>query len=245
LLAIGLMWLTANHFQTVFWIAVIPAFLSVAVLLVMVKEPTQPQPARRVRIPLHWHELRRLGAPYWWMVAIATVFTLARFSEAFLILKAQSIGLPVMLVPLALVLMNLPYSLSAYPIGRLSDRMDRLTILTTGLLLLICADVILAFTQGIFGAGVGVMLWGLHMGFTQGLFAKLVADTSPADLRGTAFGLFNLITGLALLLASLIAGFLWDASGPRGTFLAGAGFAALTLISLLAIRHRFAATKAA
>ncbi len=238
LLAIGLMWLTADHFQAVFWIAVLPAFLSVGVLLFVVREPERPQELRRVRMPLHRDELRRLGRSYWWVVAVATLFTLARFSEAFLILKAQSIGLPIALVPLALVLMNLAYSLSAYPTGILSDKVNRIAILAIGLSLLVGADLILAFTQNIIGAGIGVVLWGLHMGFTQGLLAKLIADTSPAELRGTAFGMFNLITGLALLLASVIAGALWDLAGPQGTFLAGAVFAILTLTGLLIVRVR-------
>jgi MFS family permease len=238
LLAIGLMWLTADHFQTVFWIAVLPAFLSVGVLLFLVKEPERPREIRRVRMPLHRDELRRLGTSYWWVVAVAAVFTLARFSEAFLILKAQSIGMPIALVPLALVLMSLAYSLSAYPVGILSDKADRFTILVIGLSLLVCADLVLAFTHSVVGGGLGVVLWGLHMGFTQGLLAKLIADTSPAELRGTAFGMFNLVTGVALLIASVIAGALWDLTGPRGTFLAGAGFAALTIMGLAAVRAR-------
>lgn len=238
LLAIGLMWLTADHFQAVFWIAVIPAFLSLGLILIAVKEPERPKELRRVRMPLHRGEISRLGASYWWVVAAATVFTLARFSEAFLILRAQSIGLPLTLVPIVLVIMNLAYSLSAYPIGILSDRMDRVTILILGLALLIAADLILAFASGIIGIGVGVVLWGLHMGFTQGLLATLIAETAPAELRGTAFGMFNLITGLTLLAASVIAGALWDAAGPQGTFLAGAGFAAIAIAGLLLARAR-------
>ncbi|MBP1884279.1 MFS transporter [Sinorhizobium mexicanum] len=245
LLAIGLMWLTAEHFQAVFWIAVLPAFLSVGVLLLVVKEPERPQELRRVRMPFHKDELGRLGKSYWWVVAVATLFTLARFSEAFLILKAQSIGTPIALVPLALVLMSLAYSLSAYPAGVLSDKVDRFTILVIGLVLLVCADLTLAFAQSAISAGFGVALWGLHMGFTQGLLAKLIADTSPAELRGTAFGMFNLITGLALLLASVIAGALWDLAGPQGTFLAGAGFAALTMMGLVMVRARLSAQASA
>ena len=239
LLAIGLMWLTMNHFQTVFWIAVIPAFLSVGVLLFAVKEPERSGEIRRVRMPLRREELGRLGANYWWVVAIATMFTLARFSEAFLILRAQSIGLPLALTPIVLVIMSLVYSLSAYPIGILSDRMDRVTILILGLLLLILADLALAFASGITSVGIGVALWGLHMGFTQGLLSTLIAETAPAELRGTAFGMFNLVTGVALLAASVIAGALWDASGPQATFLVGAGFALVTAVALVPVRERF------
>ncbi|CCV04707.1 Major facilitator superfamily MFS_1 [Mesorhizobium metallidurans STM 2683] len=238
LLAIGLMWLTADHFQAVFWIAVIPALLSVGLIVIAVKEPERPKQERRVRMPLHRDELRRLGATYWWVVVVAAVFTLARFSEAFLILRAQSIGLPVALIPIVLVIMSLAYSLSAYPIGILSDRVNRLTLLAVGLILLLAADLALAFASNLAWVGIGVMFWGLHMGFTQGLLATLIAETSPAELRGTAFGMFNLITGVALLVASVIAGALWDMAGPQGTFLAGAAFALLTLAGLFTIRER-------
>jgi MFS family permease len=238
LLAIGLMWLTADQFQTVFWIAVVPAFLSVGLILVAVKEPERPMELRQVRMPLHRKELDRLGADYWWVVATATVFTLARFSEAFLILRAHSIGLPLGFVPIVMVIMSLAYALSAYPVGILSDRMERVTILVFGLALLVLADLVLAYSTGVLGVAIGVVFWGLHMGFTQGLLSTLVADTAPAELRGTAFGVFNLVTGVALLFASVIAGALWDVVGPRGTFLAGAGFATATVAGLLFVRGR-------
>ncbi len=238
LLAIGLMWLTAGHFRTVFWIAVIPAILSVIVLLVVVREPERPKDMRQVRLPLHRAELRLLGASYWWVVAVATVFTLARFSEAFLILRAESIGLPITLVPLVLVVMSLAFSLSAYPIGILSDRVNRTTILIVGLGLLVVGDVVLAFATNLAGLAVGVVFWGLHMGFTQGLFATLIAEAAPRELRGTAFGAFNLVTGLALLVASVTAGLLWELAGPQGTFLAGACFAGLTALGVVLLRGR-------
>ncbi|KNY15114.1 MFS transporter [Shinella sp. SUS2] len=241
LLAIALMWLTADHFPTVFWVAVVPAFLSVVVLMVFVREPERKDGARPVRMPLRRSELARLGASYWWIVGIAAVFTLSRFSEAFLILRAQSLDLPLAMVPAVLVLMALTYSLSAYPVGVLSDRMNRVGILIAGLLLLVFADVVLAFSTGMASLAVGVVLWGLHMGFTQGLLATLVADVAPADLRGTAFGMFNLVTGLALLAASVLAGALWDAFGPEATFLAGAAFASVTIVGLLAARGRIGA----
>ncbi|MBT1156403.1 MFS transporter [Aminobacter anthyllidis] len=241
LLAIGLMWLTADNFQAVFWFAVIPAFLSLGLIVVAVREPERPRELRRVRMPLRRSELARLGARYWWVVAIAAVFTLARFSEAFLILRAQSIGLPLMLVPLVLVIMSLAYSLSAYPVGVLSDRVNKVTLLITGLALLLVTDLVLAFATGLAGLGIGVALWGLHMGFTQGLLATLVAETAPVELRGTAFGMFNLVTGLALLLASVIAGALWDIAGPQATFLAGAAFTLVTLAGLISARGRLTA----
>ena len=232
------MWLTADHFVAVFWIAVIPAVLSFALIAVAVREPDRPAGLREVRMPLSRGELARLSVTVWWVVAIASVFTLARFSEAFLVLRAQSVGLPLMLVPVVLVIMNVAYALSAYPVGAISDRASRTMILVFGLLMLLVADLVLAFSTGMTAVAVGAVLWGLHMGFTQGLLAALVADTAPVELRGTAFGVFNLITGVALLLASVIAGGLWDIAGPRGTFLAGAAFAVMTLIGLLPIRGR-------
>ncbi|MFA9441762.1 MFS transporter [Uliginosibacterium sp. sgz301328] len=236
LLAIGLMWLTAGNFQFVFWIAVIPAILSVVVIVFAVSEPARSATLRKVRMPLHPDELRHLDSAYWRVVAVATVFTLARFSEAFLILRAQSVGVSMTWVPVVLVIMSLVYSLSAYPVGILSDRADRMTILAVGLGLLVLADIVLATSSGIAGVCLGVALWGLHMGFTQGLLAALVAETAPGELRGTAFGMFNLITGIALLAASVIAGALWDRLGPQATFLAGAGLAAASLIGLWCLR---------
>ncbi|TQF81823.1 MFS transporter [Elioraea sp. Yellowstone] len=238
LAAIGLMALFADDFVAVFWVAVAPAGLSFALVVVAVHEPPRPAGLRAVRTPLARAELARLGPAYWQVVGIAAVFTLARFSEAFLILRAQSVGTALMLVPVVLVVMNIAYALSAYPVGALSDRMDRVGLLLLGLALLVAADVVLAVTGGILGVGIGVVLWGLHMGCTQGLFAALVADAAPAELRGTAFGVFNLVGGLALLAASTIAGALWDAVGPAGTFLAGAAFALLAALGLGATRRR-------
>jgi len=238
LLAMGLMWVTANNFQTVFWFAVIPAFLALGLLLFAVHEPERPEALRKVRFPLSLPELKRLGSAYWLVVAVATVFTLARFSEAFLILRAQGTGLPLVLIPMVLVVMNIVYSIAAYPAGVLSDRYNRLTVLIIGFALLIVADLVLALSSGLVGIAIGVALWGLHMGVTQGLLATLVADTAPQDLRGTAYGVFSLSVGLALLAASILAGALWDSLGPQATFLAGAGLTALALVGLGAVRWR-------
>ena len=236
-LAIGLMWLTANSFQAVFWVAVIPAFLAVALLVFAVDEPERPPGLRKVQSPLSVAELKRLGLAYWWIVGIAVVFSLARFSEAFLILRAQAVGLPVVLVPLVLVLMNVVYAFAAYPAGVLSDHVNRITILGVGFSLLIAADLVLGFTNGLAGVAAGVALWGLHMGFTQGLLATLVADTAPPELRGTAYGMFNLLSGLALLIASVLAGALWENVGPQSTFFSGALFTAIALVGLAATRR--------
>lgn len=237
-LAILLMWTTANNFKTVFWVAVIPAFLSFALVIFAVSEPERQGDRRRVASPFSAAELRRLGSAYWWVVAIATLFTLARFSEAFLVLRAQSIGLPMMLVPAVMIVMNVVYALAAYPAGMLADKVDRLVVLMFGLCLLIVGDLFLAYSTGLVGVMIGVVLWGLHMGFTQGLIATLIADTSPADLRGTAYGMFNLLSGIAMLAASVIAGALWDVWGPQGTFLAGAVFTVIALVGLVIIRGR-------
>jgi MFS family permease len=236
LLGIGLMWWTADNFRAVFWVAVVPAFLAFALMIFAVREPARPERLRQVHNPISLAEIKRLGASYWWIVGIATVFTLARFSEAFLILRAQSVGLPIMLVPAVLVLMNVVYALAAYPAGVASDRMNRTTLLIVGLVLLIAADLALALLPSIGGVALGVVLWGLHMGLTQGMFATLVADASPPELRGTAYGFFNLLTGVAMLAASVIAGALWDATGPKATFVAGACLAFLALAGLLGVR---------
>lgn len=236
LLAIALMWLTASHFQTVFWVAVIPAFVAVYILIAFVREPEAPPTTRPVRAPLALHELVRLGPAYWRLIGLATLFTLARFSEAFLLLRAQDMGLAPMWAPAVLVLMALAYSVSAYPAGVLSDRLGRRGVLMTGLGMLIAADLLLALLPGWAGLALGVAAWGLHLGFTQGIFAAMIADSAPANLRGIAFGLFNLLTGVALLAASVVAGLLWDGAGFQATFLVGAGLASTTLMGVMLLR---------
>ena len=245
LLAIALMWWTADNFTTVFWVAVIPALLAFALIVFAVREPERPKALRTVRNPISLAEVKNLGTAYWWVVAVASVFTLARFSEAFLVLRAQNVGLPIMLVPAVLVAMNVVYALAAYPAGVMSDRMSRTAVLAGGIVVLIVADVVLALMPSLGGVALGVVLWGLHMGLTQGLLAALVADTAPAELRGTAFGFFNLLGGLAMLAASVIAGALWDIAGPQGTFLAGAAFALVALAGLLMVRGKIGSQIAA
>jgi MFS family permease len=223
LLAIALMAATANAIRTVFWLAAIPAALSVLTLLLFVREPAS-QPDRAAREPPRFRALAgSLGAQFWWLVVVATLFTLARFSEAFLVLKIAEVGLGVAYVPLVLVVMNVAFALSAYPAGRLSDRIDRWGVFAIGAALLVAADLVLAFGATVATAFAGIALWGLHMGFTQGLLAALVADAAGTHNRGTAFGVFNLMTGVALLVASALAGVLWDRGGSSLTFLVGAG----------------------
>jgi MFS family permease len=231
LLAVGLMLLWANDFRAVFWVAVVPGLLAVGLLVLGVREPDRPVGQRRSN-PIRRENLRRLGSAYWWVVGLGAVFTLARFSEAFLVLRAEQSGVPLALVPLVMVAMNLVYAASAYPFGRLSDRMNHRTLLALGLAVLIAADLVLAANAHWTTLLAGVALWGLHMGMTQGLLATMVADTAPADLRGTAFGFFNLVSGAALLLSSAIAGLLWDRLGASFTFYAGAGFSGLALLGL-------------
>ncbi|MDH5304926.1 MAG: MFS transporter [Gammaproteobacteria bacterium] len=233
LLAIVLMLLWANDFRAVFWVAVIPAAVAVALLLFGVHEPQQKLPRRRIN-PIHWRALSRLRSAYWWVVAIGAIFTLARFSEAFLILRAQQNGLPLAWIPLVLVAMNLVFAVSAYPFGRLSDRMRHTRLLALGLVVLIGADLLLACANSWPVVFLGVALWGLHLGITQGLLATMVAATAPDDLRGTAFGFFNLLSGLALLLASGLAGLLWDQLGASWTFFTGAAFCLVALAVIAA-----------
>lgn len=238
LLAIVAMAAFANDMRAVFWIAVIPAAISVLLVVVSVNDAQGtagggPAGERHARAPVRMSDLRLLPRAFWSLVAIGAVFTLARFSEAFLILKANAVGLPLALAPLVLVAMNAVYMLAAYPLGSLSDRVSAKAMFAWGLILLIAADLALALLPGVAAAFVGIALWGVHMAATQGLFAKLIADRSPPELRGSAYGLFNLVTGVALLAASVIAGIVWDASGAAATFFVGAGCAAATLAGLL------------
>jgi MFS family permease len=231
LLAVGLMLLWANDFRAVFWVAVIPGLLSVLLLMVGVTEPERHADAPRTN-PINRANMRRLSAAYWWVVGIGAVFTLARFSEAFLVLRAQQLGVGMAWVPLVMVAMNLVYAASAYPFGWLSDRVSHSRLLVAGLLVLILADAVLAVSTDWVSLLIGVALWGVHMGMTQGLLATMVADTAPADLRGTAFGLFNLVSGVAMLVASVVAGWLWETQGASFTFVGGAIFAVMALLFL-------------
>jgi MFS family permease len=233
LLGVGLMLLWANDFRAIFWVATVPGLLAVALLLFGLHEPQTASGTKRSN-PISKANLRRLGSPYWWTVGVGAVFTLARFSEAFLVLRAQQSGVAMALVPLVMVAMNLVYAASAYPFGKLSDRFSHKTLLFIGLLVLIAADLVLARSNGWISLGTGIVLWGIHMGITQGLLSTMVADTAPADLRGTAFGFFNLLSGLALLVASVLAGWLWDQYGPAFTFYGSAVLSGLAMLSLVA-----------
>lgn len=231
LLAVGLMLLWANDFRAVFWVAVIPGLMAVALLSFGVHEPESKESHPPVN-PITRANLQRLGSAYWWVVGIGAVFTLARFSEAFLVLRAAQSGISVALVPLVMVAMSLVYAATAYPFGKLSDSMSHTKLLAIGLVVLVAADLVLASDDDWTTVLLGVALWGVHMGITQGLLARMVADTAPADLRGTAYGFFNLMSGLAMLVASVTAGILWDRFGASYTFYAGALFCVVTFIGL-------------
>ena len=232
LLAMGLMLLWANDFRAVFWVAVLPGLLSVALLALGVREPQGTDSAAAGPQPMHLGLARQLGGDCWRVVAIGALFSLARFSEAFLVLRAQQSGIAVAWVPLAMVLMNLVYAASAYPFGRLADRIPPERLLAPGLLVLLLADGVLALAGGPWSVLCGVLLWGVHLGMTQGLLSAWVANTAPAHLRGTAFGVFNLACGVAMLVASVAAGWLWDRFGAPSTFGAGAALAALAWVGV-------------
>lgn len=225
LAAMALMAATQDDFRLVFWVAVLPAVVCVLLIVFGVREPEARRPASPPRVPIRREALAQLPAPYWKVVGFGAVLTLARFSEAFLLLRAEGLGLAATWVPLILIVMNVCYAASAYPFGRLADSMSRRTLLLLGVALLVAADLVLAAAQNVWLVGAGAMLWGLHMGASQGLLSTLVAAHCPEALRGTGFGVFHLVSGVALLLASVMAGALWSMLGPAASFLAGAAFA--------------------
>ena len=229
--AVGLMIYFAGNIRTVFWIAVIPAALCFLLAWLALKENSAPRPEGQPRAPF-FAGFREINRPTRRLIAVGFLFTLARFSESFLILRGFDVGLSATLSPLVLVVFNLAFFALAYPAGALSDRMSSKTILMSGMGVLIVADVILAQPIGLVGLGIGVTLWGAHMALTQGIFSRLIADSAPPELRATSFGAFYFASGIATLLASLGAGLLWDRDGARATFLAGAGLAAVAMAML-------------
>jgi MFS family permease len=239
LAAIMLLYLYNNNIKAVLWFAVVPAAIAVMLIVVGIKEPVAKSRPDQFRSPIRLAFFRSFSSQYWWVVITGAVFTLTRFSEAFLVLRAQSLGLPLTWIPLVMVVMNICYALSAYPVGALSDGMSKKYLLGIGLILLALADLLLAWADSALLLMCGVAFWGLHMGFSQGILATLVADTTAPELKGTAFGLFNFITGLFMLLASIIAGWLWDSYGAVATFYAGAIFSVLTLLLLVINRKGY------
>jgi MFS family permease len=232
LVAVGLMIIWSNDFRAVFWVAVVPGLMAVALLLMGLREPAPRQSQSRAN-PIRRGNLRRLGSRYWWVVGVGAIFALARFSEAFLLLRAQQGGMALSLVPLMLVAMNLVYALSAYPFGKLSDRVSHRGLLASGLGVLLAADLVLASGSHWVTVTGGVVLWGIHLGMTQGVLSAMVALNVPTELRGTAFGFFNLASGGGMLVASVLAGLLWDKFGAPATFCAGALFAGAAMLALI------------
>jgi MFS family permease len=232
LLAVGLMLLWADNFRSVFWVAVIPGMIAVMLLIFGIKEPAHSNDGKKTN-PITKNNLRSLNSSYWRVVAIGAIFMLARFSDAFLVLRGQQTGIPLALTPLVMVMMNVTYALTAYPFGKLADRVNHIKLLAFGLIVLIAADLVLAYNSHWSVILAGVALWGIHMGMTQGLLSAMVADTAPANLRGTAFGIFNLVSGLTMLIASVLAGYIWDRYGAAITFYMGAVFCLLALVGLI------------
>jgi len=226
------MFLWADDYRRIFWIAVIPGALAVLLLSLGVKEPAHASASKGIN-PIHSSSLRQPSRSYWSVVAIGAVFNLARFSEAFLVLRAMQGGIRPALVPLVMVAMNVVYTLSAYPFGKLADTMSHMRLLVIGVGFLVFADVILAQGSGWPTVLLGVVWWGLHMGMTQGLLAVMVAHTAPVNLKGTAFGFFNLVSSIAMLFSSVLAGVLWQRLGPAATFYAGAAFSGVAAFLIL------------
>lgn len=238
LVAMGLMAMSHDNFKLVFWVAVVPAMICVLLIMFGVEEPEVPRVATPRRMPLNRIDMRRMPVHFWAVMGFTAVLTLARFSEAFLLLRAENVGLAVTWIPMILIVMNVVYAASAYPFGKYSDTGNRRYLLVAGVVLLIVADLVLANASNVWLVGLGAVIWGLHMGATQGLLSALVADAAPADLRGTAFGVFNLVSGLALLVASAIAGGLWTYFGPAMTFYVGAVFSVIALLGLVSATGR-------
>ncbi|HVT30230.1 MAG TPA: MFS transporter, partial [Lacipirellulaceae bacterium] len=229
LAAIGLMIVFGGSMRHVFWVAVLPAVVAVGTLVVGVAEPERHLGGREKAVLPTWRDIRPLAGSYWFVVTIGAVFTLARFSEAFLIVRANQLGLAMNWTPLVLAVMNVTYVASAYPAGVLSDQIGRVSLLTIGLVMLIVADLILATTGSLYVVLLGAAVWGLHLGLTQGLLSALVADTATVELRGTAFGVFNFVSGVAAILASIVAGAVWELWSPAATFYVGAILSAIAL----------------
>lgn len=228
LLALALMLAWSNDFRAVFWVAVLPGALSFLLMAMAVREPPgRPEPGHPV--PLSWRAAQGLGSAFWWVAATGAILTLARFSEAFLVLRAESLGVALAWTPLVMVGMNVVFALVAYPAGRLADRLGPRRLLAVGIAVLVAADILLGLATDVLALAAGVALWGVHMGLTQGLLSALVAAAAPAGRRGTAFGVLGLVCGAAVLFASILAGALWHYVGPYATFFAGAGLAAAAI----------------
>ena len=233
LIAIALMKLSGDDFRLVFWIALVPAYLSIIVLLVAVKELPSNYDSSLPRLSIRRDDIIALPAAFWWVISIAGLLSLARFSQAFLVLKANDIGVDAAFVPMVLVVMHLVYSMAAYPFGILADRLDRRLQLGIGTVILVGADVVLASASTIWLTALGAALWGLQLGVTQGLLGATIADVAPDRLRGTAFGIYDVAIGVGTFVASAGAGVLWMAGGPSLAFAFSACVAIAAILMLL------------
>jgi MFS family permease len=230
LLAILLLQLYAGDVAPVLWWAVVPAVLSVSVMMIGVQEADSDAPRVARPFPLKTSELRQLGRPFWLAMGFLFVLLLPRFSEAFQILRAQDVGVPAAWAPMALVVMNL-VSVPLTPIaGIWSDRVGRNRVIGLGFLLLIASHMAMALATGPMLVWIGAGIWGVHLALTQGIFSALVADHAPAHLRGTAFGVFNLAAGIAIFVGSAAMGFAWDQLGAGTAFALAAAVNALGLV---------------
>lgn len=239
LAAIALMMLWANDLRAVLWVAVIPAVLCVMCIVFYVREPRRSGIAQTHPMPLSRANLARFPAQYWWIVTLGGVLTLARFSDAFLVLRAQSVGFDLAWIPAVMTAMNIVYASVAAPAGAAVEKFGARRLMLSGIVVLIVADIVLAQASTFVGVLFGAALWGLHMGLTQGLLLALVAEHAPADLRGTAFGAFHLATGGLTFVASALAGAVWQWYGPETTFYLGLGFALMAGIGFVTFTNRY------
>ena len=230
LIAVALIGLWAFDLRTVLWVACVPALIAVGILAFGIQEPEHKANDNHRKAGFNLSTAKNLGRRFWVVALLGAAVMLARFSEAFLVLRASDAKMAMAYVPLVMVVMSVVYSLSSFPAGVLSDRWGRKGLFAAGLIALIGADLVLAWAPTPFYVMVGVAIWGLHMGLTQGILSTLVADSAPVDLRGSAYGVFALVSGVAALLASVLAGVIWDRAGQAPVFYVGAAFAVFALV---------------
>ncbi len=237
LVATIILLISGQNFRLVFWVALVSGIISVCLLVKGIRE-TPSSKEKRSKL-IQWDTFQQLGRNYWVLVLAATLFNLGHFSDAFLLLKAQHIGIANAWIPLSMIVMNFSYMLSAYPLGLLSDRMGRKQLLVVAFWLFSLVYLGFAWVQqpqqiwGLFA------LYGVYLGMSQGILLALVADVTPSELRGTGFGVINLVIGIILLPANLLAGFVWETANPQIPFLLGSFLAILaSFILLLGVRQR-------
>lgn len=233
LLVMALLWLTEGNFSLVFWIGSIPTVLALMVLVIFVKDsPNQQAQHKKPTHKFKLKDLKKLPLPFWLILLLSGLFMLSNFSGAFLILRAEQTGLDLHLTSLVMIIQNLATAGTAYPVGYLSDKMGRRSMMGVGIVLIVCSDLLLAWGGSLYTILGGVLLWGAEIGITQSILAVFLADTCPQDLRGTGFGLFHFINGCCLLLANVFAGWIWHDVNPSAMFLASAVMASCSAFVL-------------